>query len=163
MKNWGQVSRLTTDIYRYILYDVTLYEFSCGVGREAFMLMHETTMHENYDFKWSRKRPFFFIFYRGKPEDPEENPLLSRLLFLSFFFLLSPKKENKKKTENRKEENRKKENRKRIPFFYCQQVSFFWFYDNPTGLVSYFSAIRHRDFFCSNSGTDILYTTIRHG
>ena len=87
MKNWGQVSRLTTDIYidtfSMMLLSMSFYVGWGGGG--AFMLMHETTMHENYDLKWSRTRPFFFIFYRGKPEDPEENPLLSRLLFLSFF------------------------------------------------------------------------------
>ena len=63
-------------------------------GGGAFMLMHETRMHEDYDLKWSQALPLFFIFYRGKPEDPEENPLLSLLLFL-FFFLLSPKKKKR--------------------------------------------------------------------
>ena len=56
----------------------------------AFMLTHGTRMHENYYLKWSQTWPLFFIFYRGKPEDSEENPLLSLLLFLSFFFLVSP-------------------------------------------------------------------------
>ena len=62
-------------------------------GGGAFMRMHETRMHENYGLKWSQTWPLFFIFYRGKPEDPEENPLLPRLLFLSFFFFSLLKKE----------------------------------------------------------------------
>ena len=70
-----------------------------------------------------------FLFFIGKPEDPEENPLLSVLLFLSFFLFSLLKKEKREyirnKKENRKEKKRKKENRKRSPFFYCQQVSFF--------------------------------------
>ena len=94
-------------------------------GGEAFMLMHETRMHENYDLKWGQTWPHFFIFYRRKREDPEKNPLLSRLLFLSFFsvsLLKKRKKRMRNKKANMKEENRKKENRKRLAFFYCQQV-----------------------------------------
>ena len=124
LKNWEQVSSLTTDIEAFSMME----SFYGGGGGGAFMRMHETRMHENYDLKWSQTWPLFFYFLQretgglgGKPSS------FSSTLFV-FFFLLSPKKKKiRNKKETRKEElKQKKENRKRIPFFYCQQVAIFW-------------------------------------
>ena len=58
LKNWEQVSNLTTDIDAFSMME-SLYVGGWG---GAFMLMHETRMHENYDLEWSQAWPLFFIF-----------------------------------------------------------------------------------------------------
>ena len=111
-----------------------------GVG--AFMLMHETRMHENYNLKWSQTWPLFFIFVEGN----RRKTLF--FLFYSFclFFRLSPKKKRiRNKKDNREEENRKKFSIVNKSFFWLFSAKPFCFFDNPTP-----------PFFCPYSGIAIL-------
>ena len=110
-------------------------------GGGAFMLMHETSMHENYDLKWSQTWPLFFWPLGGPGGKP------SSFYSFCFFFLPSPKREKrewkiKKKIGKRKTEKREQ---KKNTFFLLSTSLFFGGFFPARHFVC--STIGHRHFF----------------